>query len=389
MTGDLLITNCRLIDSHENVKRISLLIEKGIIKRIDETGKVLSSKSVLNAGGRRISPGFIDVHIQGAGGADVLDGNQESLKTLSRTCARFGTTSFLATTVFRPGGNNRHIEVAAESVGMDLGGANLLGIHIEGPFISQEKRGMILPDCICLPSVMVFGKIQKILKDSLKIMTIAPEIEGSLEIIGTLSRSGVVASFGHSNASYEQTLEGIEAGISHVTHLFNAMPSFHHRAPGPLLAIFETGTLSVQVIPDGVHIHPRVLRFAFKLLGQNRCITITDGMQAMGLPDGRYIYNGIEYESKDGTARYEDGTLIGTSLGMIQMLERFKEFTNCTLEKAIETVSKNQAKLLRIEDRKGTIDRGKDADLVILDHDFSVWSTIVGGKIVFNNQHGY
>lgn len=383
MSKNLLITNCKLFSSLEDKKTISILIEDGKITQIGKIRKDSVYDFIIDAEGRVVTPGFIEVHIQGAGGADALDGTVEALEAISQTCARFGTTSFLATTVFKPDGDNRHLKVAAENVGSELGGANLLGIHIEGPFISMKKKGMILPECICTPSPAVFDEIRNSVKDTLKIMTIAPELDRNLDIIRSLVDSGIVASFGHSNASYEETWKGIDAGISHVTHLFNAMPSIHHRAPGPLLAIFESDELSVQIISDGVHIHPPVVKFAFELIGGERLITITDGMQAMGLPDGTYIYNGIEYESKNGTARYHDGTLIGTSLGLSQMILSFMEFTDCSLDVAVKTVTENPARLLGINDQKGTIDIGKDADLVILDHDYSVWSTIVGGKVVF------
>jgi N-acetylglucosamine-6-phosphate deacetylase len=386
MPEDLLIINCKLFDSLEGDEAVAILIEDGIIKRIGHIDEDSPHLNVLDAEGRIIAPGFIDVHIQGAGGADALDGSQEALRTISRTCAQFGATSFLATTVFRPEGDNRHLKVIAENVGVDLGGANLLGIHLEGPFISLGKKGMILPNCICPPSQEVFERVLELTDGTLRIMTIAPELEGSLEIIRELSDRGIIASFGHSSASYEETLEGIEAGISHVTHLFNAMTSFHHRRPGPLLAIFETEELSVQIIADGVHLHPRVLRWTFNLIGERRSITITDGMQAIGLPDGKYIYNGIEYESKDGTARYADGTLIGTSLGLNQMIQRLMRFTGCRLDTAIKTVTENPARALGIEGRKGSIAVGKDADLVILDLDCSVWATIVAGQIVYRKE---
>jgi len=161
------------------------------------------------------------------------------------------------------------------------------------------------------------------------------------------------------------------------------MPTLHHRSPGPLLAIFQTKHVTAQLITDGVHIHPSVLRFAFEILGPNRIIPITDGMQALGLADGKYVYNGVEYESKNGTARYKDGTLIGTALGLSQLLEKLITFTDCPLDVAIKTVTENPARLLGLEDKKGTITPGKDADLVLLDHNYSVHTTIVSGKIVF------
>ena len=214
-------------------------------------------------------------------------------------------------------------------------------------------------------------------------MTIAPEIPGNLGIIRLLIDSGIIASFGHSSATYEQTLDGFDTGISHVTHLFNAMPSIHHRKPGSLVAIFETESITAQVITDGVHIHPAVLNFTYENLGPDRTIPITDGMQAIGLGDGMFIYNGVEYESKAGAARYKDGTLIGTALGLSQMLEKFISFTNCPLENAIRMATQNPARLLGLENKKGSITVGKDADLILIDNEFSVYTTIVNGKIIF------
>ena len=242
---------------------------------------------------------------------------------------------------------------------------------------------MILPECICPPSLQVLDQILDITNGHLKMMTIAPELPQNIPIIKRLIDSNIIASFGHSSATYQQTLDGFDAGISHVTHLFNAMPSFHHRAPGPLVAIFQTKHVTTQLIADGVHIHPAVLKFAFEALGPNRIIPITDGMQALGLGDGKFIYNGIEYESKNGTARYKDGTLIGTALGLSQLIEKLIAFTDCPGDVAIKTVTQNPAGLLGLEGRKGTIAPGKDADLVLLDYDHSVHTTIVSGKIVF------
>lgn len=385
MSQKFLITNCRLFDAREEGRTTSILIENGIIKQVGQTKAGKTCDQVLDAQGRIIAPGLIDVHIQGAGGADILDGTPEALEAISKTCARFGTTGFLATTVFKPGRNNRHLALAADCVGRDLGGAHLLGIHLEGPFISLQKRGMIQPECICPPSSEVFEEIRNITKGHLRMMTIAPELPASLPVVRSLVESGIIASFGHSNASFEQTLDGFGAGISHVTHLFNAMPSIHHRAPGPLVAIFQTERVTAQLITDGVHIHPAVLRLAFETLGPGRSIAITDGMQAIGLGDGRFVYNGIEYESKDGAARYKDGTLIGTALGLSQMLQRLMAFTDCPLDTAIKTVTENPARLLGLDGRKGAIAAGKDADLVLLEDDLSVHTTIVAGRIVFEN----
>jgi N-acetylglucosamine-6-phosphate deacetylase len=337
-----------------------------------------------------------------------------------------------------PGQANRHLRVAAECTGSDLGGAHLLGTHLEGPFISMEKRGMIQPPCIAQPSTAILEDIRGLLAGTLRMMTIAPELPNGLDMIKALVAQGVVASLGHTKATYEQALAGFEAGIDHVTHLFNAMPSLHHRDPGPLAAIFERPTVTCQVITDGVHSHPAVLRLAYQALGPQRFVTITDGMQAMGLPDGRYVYNGIPYESKAGAARYlsvpekgvvgpspsekdqgaeaeagdasecivdggrqshgalqpgeartssharsVDGTLIGTALGLNQMLSRLMQFTGCTRATAIRTATVNAARVLGLGRRKGGLVPGMDADLAIFRPDLSVLATIVAGRIVY------
>jgi len=382
MSQRLLITNCRLYDVPDEAQTASILIENGTITQIGHINPPAGCNT-LDAQGKIAAPGFIDVHIQGAGGADVLDATPEALKAISQTCARFGATSFLATTVFKPEQNNLHLTVSADHVGRDLGGANLLGIHLEGPFISMQKKGMIQPDSICPPSMQVLDEILDTTNGQLKMMTIAPELPDCAQLIKRLIDSSVIASFGHSSATYEQTIDGFNAGISHVTHLFNAMPSLHHRKPGPLAAIFQTKHITAQLIPDGVHIHPAVVKLAYDALGPNRTIPITDGMQALGLGDGKFIYNGIEYESKNGTARYEDGTLIGTALGISQLLERFISFTGCPFKSAIKAVTQKTAELLGIEDKKGSIAPGKDADLVLLDRNYSVYTTIVAGKVVY------
>ncbi|MBN2455396.1 MAG: N-acetylglucosamine-6-phosphate deacetylase [Sedimentisphaerales bacterium] len=382
MSQNLLITNCRLFDAAEAEQTTSILIENGIIRQIGQI-EPSDHNNKLDAEGKIIAPGFIDVHIQGAGGCDVLDATAEALTTISRTCARYGTTGFLATTVFKPDQPNHHLSLAARHKDINPSGASILGIHLEGPFISMEKKGMIQPDSICSPSMKVLEQIHQVTDGTLKMMTIAPELTESLQIIKALVSSGVIASFGHSSATYEQTLEGFDAGISHVTHLFNAMPSLHHRAPGPLVAIFSNPSVSVQMITDGVHLHPAVMKLAYEILGADRIIPITDGIQAMGLPDGRYNYNGVEYESKEGAGRYADGTLIGTSLSLNLILKRFVQFTGCPFETAIKVVTENPAKLLGIEDRKGSIAIGKDADLVLVDREFTVYATIIEGNIVY------
>ncbi|MFW6137947.1 MAG: N-acetylglucosamine-6-phosphate deacetylase, partial [Spirochaetota bacterium] len=210
MKRKLLLKNCRPITYPHTRSTTDILIENGIIKKVSHMNCAPDNCEIIDASNRSAAPGFIDVHIQGAGGADVLDGTEQALHTISSTCARFGVTGFLATTVFKKNGDNCHISNAARMVGKHLGGASLLGIHLEGPFISSTKRGMIQPDSICDPSPTVLEDVLEITGDALKIMTIAPELEHNLDIIRRLSKKGVIASIGHTNCSYHTALRGIE-----------------------------------------------------------------------------------------------------------------------------------------------------------------------------------
>jgi len=384
--ASLLIKNCILYDTSDTNAPCGVLVRDGTIERVGADDADGGADRVIDAGGRILAPGLIDVHIQGAGGADVLDATPEALETISVNCARFGVTGFLATTVYKPGQDNAHLAVTVDCLDRDLGGARMLGVHLEGPFISTEKRGMIQPDCLGTPGPAMLKDIYDRVGDDLAMMTIAPELPGNLEIIRDLAANGVIASLGHTHGTYEDAVAGFDAGISHVTHLFNAMPGLHHRLPGPLAAIFERPEVTAQVIVDGAHIHPSIIRLAFSCLGPERFVTITDGIQAMGLPDGSYVYNGINYEAREGTARYHDGTLIGTALGLNQMAGRLMEYAGCSLPVAIRTVCENPARVLGLADRKGAIAAGFDADLVLLEEDLSVFTTIVGGEVVYERD---
>lgn len=384
MSFEILLRNCRLIDDSDTKSLYDIAIADGCIVDIgrDVAG---GAEHELDAGGRLTIPGLIDIHIQGAGGADVLDGTPEALKTMSSTLARLGTTSFLATTVMSPSRENKHLVNAAAHTDGELPGASLLGIHLEGPFINPVKRGGIAPDAIYPPSSKAIEHIVDITGNTLAMMTIAPELDGSAGIIQSLVSRGVIASFGHSNATYEETRQGFDYGISHVTHIFNAMPPINHRNPGPIPAIIESPNVTIQLIGDGVHVHEAVVRMLFTSVDAGRIVCITDGVQAMGLPEGRYIYNGREYTSQNGSARYDDGTLIGSALSLKDVMLRYATFTGCSLKTALDSVTVLPASILGIEKRKGTLDKGKDADIVILNDDFSVAATIVEGQIKYRS----
>lgn len=381
--SSLILKNCQLYNQPMG-RLTNIFIADGQIAAVaDEVTE--GSAVCIDIGGQIVSPGFIDIHIQGAGGCDILDGSVKSLRTISKTLAGFGVTGFLATSVVNPERGNAHLKVLAGHWRDDFGGARILGLHLEGPFINPAKRGGIAESAIYPASEKRLNEIFDITADSLKMMTIAPELKDSREVIDRLQAHGCIPSLGHTAANYQQTKRAFDWGIRHVTHVFNAMPPLHHREPGPLLAILDSADVSVQIISDGVHLHPGIARLLGRSLGFGRCICITDGIQAIGLPEGRYEYNGREYTSRAGVARYDDGTLIGTALALNEIGARFQKFTGCSLEEAVDSISLNPARLLGLDHRKGRLQPGYDADLVVMDREFGVKMTLLRGNIIFKN----
>lgn len=384
----LVIQNCSLPDAPEGHETTDILIRDGIIGRVGGVELDPARHTVLDAEGRLVIPGLIDIHIHGAGGGDVSDGEADSLKTMSTALARMGTTGFLASGMVQPHNDSRHLRLAAENVGKDLGGARLLGLHLEGPFINTDRRGGIPEYAVYGSSRQKLDELLELTLGTLRMLTVAPEVAGVLELIPQLVKENIIAAIGHTDADYHEALKGFEAGITHTTHLYNAMPALQHRAPGPISAIFDTGNVTAELICDGHHIDPAMVRLAHRQLGSARCVCMTDGMRAMGLPDGRYKYYGQPYISEDGAARYLDGTLIGTTRSLLQMAQRFAQITGVRFTEAIDNASIIPARVLGLDHRKGSVVAGKDADLVVLSDDCAVWATIIGGQVVYREQDG-
>jgi N-acetylglucosamine-6-phosphate deacetylase len=385
--GYINIKNAEIYTPYKIIKNGNILIKGAKILKVSKGSptKLPADTIKLDAKGKMLCPGLIDVHLQGAGGFDFLDGTRGALSKICETLARFGTTSFLATTVFK-NRENEHIQnivTMSPRHHVTSKGAQILGIHLEGPFVNLKRKGMIRTNGISGCSLKYLDKILKATAGQLRMMTIAPELKAAIAIIKRLRKKRIVASFGHSDASYDDTNRGIEAGITHATHIFNAMRPIHHRDPGPLPAVLMDDRVSVQLIADGVHVHPAVIRLIVKFKGVKNIALITDSMSSQGLPDGKYVYDGWGYESRDGACRYRDHTLIGTSLPLNKMVKRMAEFSGVSLLETIQMATVNPARILRIDDKKGSIEEGKEADLVVMDKKLDVWMTMVGGQVVY------
>lgn len=350
-----------------------------------------SSEKVLDVQGKTIVPGMIDVHIHGAAGADVMDATPEALGKMAVFLAKEGTTSFLATTITQ---SPERIEKALSNIAdymkhhQSAGKAECIGVHLEGPFINAKRKGAQPLEFILEPDVERFKKWQAIAQGQIKLVTFAPEEPGGYELAAYLKETGVIASIGHSDATYDQVMEGIEAGIRHVTHLFNGMRGFHHREPGVAGAAMLREELNVEMIADGIHINPRSVRLAYQQITSDRILLITDAMRAKCMKQGSYDLGGQKVTVTERDARLEDGTLAGSILKMKDAAKNMIKYTGCSMEEVIQMTASNAAKELKIADRKGSIRVGKDADLVVLNPDLDVYLTICRGEFAYQKTQG-
>ncbi|WP_340372595.1 N-acetylglucosamine-6-phosphate deacetylase [Peribacillus sp. FSL E2-0218] len=337
----------------------------------------------------QIIPGAIDVHIHGAAKADAMDATSEALSTMAKTLPKEGTTSFLATTMTQ---SADAIESALLNAGTYIKEQNedhaeIVGIHLEGPFISPARKGAQPEDFIVDPDVSLFKRWQLLAHNHIKLVTLAPEQPNGLELARHLKETGVVASIGHSDATYDQISEAIEAGTTHVTHLYNGMRGLHHREPGVLGAAYLRDELFVELITDGIHCRPEMVKLAFDQITSNRMILITDSLRAKWLEKGTYDLGGQDVNVDETKATLPDGTLAGSILKMNDAIKNTLQYTGCSMTDIIKMTAENPAKQLRIFDRKGSIEVGKDADLVILNEELDVEMTFCRGKLAYKKEN--
>ncbi|OEL03569.1 N-acetylglucosamine-6-phosphate deacetylase [Staphylococcus casei] len=379
---EYVIENGRIYTEYETIERGYIIVKDGKIAGVGK-GIYEGKLTKYDAKGHHILPGFIDIHIHGGYGEDAMDASFDGINHLAKSLLSEGTTSFLATTMTQ---SDENITKALENIVNyqqqqdKLNTADIVGIHLEGPFISEHKVGAQNPEYVQKPTIEKIRQFQDTANHQIKVITFAPEVEGAEEILKAL-HDKIRFSMGHTVATFEEANKAVNNGAKHVTHLYNAGTPFEHRNPGLFGAAWTNDGLSTELIVDGIHAHPAAIQIAYKQKGNKRFFLITDAMRAKGMPDGEYDLGGQNVIVKGSEARLETGALAGSILKMNEGLKNLIQYTGDTLEHLWRVTSLNQAIALDIHHQKGSLQVGKDADIVIVDDEINVQTTIKEGQI--------
>ena len=375
------LKNVKVYIKNVGIVKTNIGIENG---RIAYIGNEENIEPIFETDGI-VVPGFIDEHIHGAGGADAMDGTVESLQTISEFLAREGTTGFLATTMTQSPENITNALKAVKKVREkgEYKGAEVLGVHLEGPFISPKHVGAQPLEYVATPDAELFDKYNEASGNSIKIVTLAPEVEGGLGLVKHLSNIGVVASVGHTGGKYADVVNAVAAGATNVTHTYNAQTGLHHREAGVVGAAMPLDELNCEMICDTIHVSVPAIKLVIKNKPHDKYTLITDAMRAKGMPDGKSELGGQEVFVNNGEARLADGTLAGSVLKMNVAVKNLVEKAGVPFTDAIDFATYNPAKNIGVLNERGTIEVGKRADLTVLNSDFEVLYTLVNGKIVY------
>ncbi len=375
----------RVFTPLESISDAVVLTDRGKILEIGTRNqfKLPEGTQTIAANDKTLVPGFVDAHVHGAGGSDVMEADPAALQRVAATLARFGTTSFVPTTVTAsPDQTTAAIERIVSfarqdsSWQPDLPMAEPLGIHLEGPFISPERRGVHPREWIASPSLELLARFTA--NGAVKILTLAPELPGALDVAAAARKQNIVVSMGHTDATYDQAIEAIRQGASHAAHVFNAMRPFSHRDSGVVGAVLTSPEVTAELIADGVHVDSAAMRILIAAKGVDRTILVSDGTAATGMPDGSYRLGTFEVTVSGGVCRNAEGRLAGSTLTLDRAIRTVVSL-GILLKDAVQMATLNPARLLGVSHRKGVIAPGADADLVLLDEKLAVCGVMARG----------
>lgn len=377
--------NTKVYVENQGVIKTNLGVENGKITYIGDDSSLITQPFETNEN-QIVLPGFIDEHIHGAGGADAMDGNILALSTIANSIASEGTTCFLATTMTQSPENISKAMLAVKEymAKPTTTGAELLGIHLEGPFISPKHVGAQPPQFVAKPDCTVFDQYYEQSGKAIKIVSLAPEVEGATDLIDHMTGLGVVASAGHTDSGYADIEKAMQFGLSNITHTFNAQKPLHHREIGTVGSALLLDGLSTEAICDTIHLSIPAIKLLIKNKPKDKFILITDAMRAKNLGEGESELGGQTVFVKNGEARLQDGTLAGSILRMNDAIKNLVTKCDIPLERAVDFATINPAKNLGVDTKKGSIKLGKDADFAVINQDFEVDLTIRNGNVIFS-----
>ena len=363
--------------------RVDVLCREGRIVAIG-TGLSAGDAEVINAAGLMIGPGFIDVHVHGGGGHSFFTQDAQRIRDYAAWAPRNGVTSFLVSTVGRDAEDTELIFSALRPLVHATEGAEVLGFHMEGPFINPLRQGAFPKEMLRPPIREEFLRFQEAAGGHIRQVTLAPELPLALDLAVAIAASGAIPAMGHTDANFEQCRAGFDSGIRHVTHLFNAMRPIHQREGGPIVAALLEDQATCELICDGAHIDPAPLLMAYRVLGPHRTVVVTDNLHLAGVDAKSGRFAGEEVTVSGGKAAKADGTIVGSVETMDQHFRNTMRFLGISLSTAFRLCSTNPSRVAGASNRKGQLERGMDADLVLLDGDLQVRMTVCRGEIAFD-----
>ena len=378
----LAVRNACVITPFEVLTEADLVLQGGKVFAVGPGVARHEECEAIDASGYIVAPGFVDIHVHGSAGHDTMDGTREAIEGMAKHFVKHGVTSFLPTTLTMAGEDiMASVSAVHECQQNPIEGAQPLGVHLEGPYIDAAKKGAQPEQHVRTAATLDYHGFFSL--GNVRLISLAPEVEDNKALIGYARSRGAAVAVGHSSASFEQVAEAVKLGVNQSTHTFNQMEGIHHRKPGTVGAALMLDDIFAQFIADGVHLHPAIVKMIVQLKGPERAVLITDAIRGAGMPDGEYELGGQPITVKDGAVRLKDGTLAGSTLTMDQGVRNIAAFTGRPLRECIQMATWTPARSIGISNRKGSLEPGKDADLVLLTQDLQVAATLVMGKVVY------